>query len=141
MKPAKSMRLSLAGSATRNACIFTTSFIDRFRRASASPIARSTETVWVLVSPNAAMLLRGACADAVRIGIAEIAADVVDHGRHLIVVELAAEGRHRLLSVDDEEHRIAGRLQFGIARQRRIGAGPGRATPVGHVAAGADVAI
>ena len=55
------MRFSLAGSGTRNACIFTTSFMVRFMRCSACSIACSTETVCALVSPNDAVLLRGAC--------------------------------------------------------------------------------
>jgi hypothetical protein len=51
MKPAKSMRPPLPGSPTRNTCIFTTSPNPNCMDFSCAPIASSTASAWVLVSP------------------------------------------------------------------------------------------
>src|ERR1700754_1318229 len=64
MKPAKSILPPLAGSPTRNTCIFTTSPRDRPMPLSCFSMEVRTPTVWVRVSPYACGVSLGAVVSA-----------------------------------------------------------------------------
>ena len=68
-------------------------------------------------------------------------AEVVDHRRHLLVIEQCAERRHALRAVHHDEHRVSSLSKLWIVGQRRIGAGPDRSLRDCHVAALAHGAI
>src|SRR5438046_1832146 len=77
----------------------------------------------------------------VGVAVAEIRPHEIHHGGHLCVIEIAAERRHAILAVEDDERGVRRRGQARILRERGIAARTLRALGVCHVTALADPSI